>query len=73
MPAMVRANSRCAAMPQPSSTPQAVVFRARGLSKVYVMGEVAVHALREINLDIYEREFVARSADRAGSPPNNRC
>src|SRR5450759_4812216 len=58
MPAMVRANSRCAAMPQPSSTPQAVVFRARGLSKVYVMGEIAVHALRDIDFDIYEGEFV---------------
>jgi len=55
---MVRANSRCAAMPQPSSTPQAVVFRARGLSKVYVMGEIAVHALRDIDFDIYEGEFV---------------
>src|ERR1019366_4143756 len=55
---MVRANSPCAAMPQPSSAPQAVVFRARGLSKVYVMGEVAVHALRDIDLDIYEGEFV---------------
>lgn len=37
---------------------QAVVFRARNLSKVYMMGEVAVHALRDIDLDIYEREFV---------------
>ena len=45
-------------MPQPSSAPQAAVFRARGLSKVYVMGEVAVHALRDIDLDIYEGEFV---------------
>jgi putative ABC transport system ATP-binding protein len=45
-------------MPQPSSAPQVVVFRARGLSKVYVMGEVAVHALRDIDLDIYEGEFV---------------
>ena len=41
-----------------SQAPQAVVFRARNLSKVYMMGEVAVHALRDINLDIYEREFV---------------
>jgi len=35
-----------------------VVFQARGLSKTYVMGEVEVHALREVNLDIYEGEFV---------------
>jgi len=34
------------------------VFRARDLRKTYVMGEVEVHALRDINLDIYEREFV---------------
>jgi putative ABC transport system ATP-binding protein len=45
-------------MPQPSSVSPGVVFSARGLSKVYVMGEVAVHALRDIDLDIYEREFV---------------
>ena len=44
--------------PAASQAPQAVVFRARSLSKVYVMGEVAVHALRDIDLDIYEREFV---------------
>jgi putative ABC transport system ATP-binding protein len=35
-----------------------VVFRARRLAKVYVMGEIAVHALRDIDLDIYEGEFV---------------
>ena len=34
------------------------VFTARGLSKVYVVGEVEVHALRDVDLDIYEREFV---------------
>jgi putative ABC transport system ATP-binding protein len=34
------------------------VFRARGLSKIYVMGEVEVHALRDVNLDVYEGEFV---------------
>src|SRR5512141_2898285 len=45
-------------MPKPPSAPASVVFRARGLSKVYVMGEVAVHALRDVDLDIYEGEFV---------------
>ncbi|MDQ0438821.1 putative ABC transport system ATP-binding protein [Kaistia dalseonensis] len=35
-----------------------MVFHARGLSKTYVMGEVEVHALRDIDLDIREGEFV---------------
>lgn len=39
--------------------PDAVaVFHARSLSKTYVMGEVEVHALNSIDLDIFEREFV---------------
>ncbi len=33
------------------------VFAARGLTKVYPMGEVAVHALRGVDLDLYENEF----------------
>ena len=39
-------------------TQAVAVLRARGLSKVYVMGEVEVHALREIDVDIYEGEFI---------------
>jgi putative ABC transport system ATP-binding protein len=46
------------ATPHASSTSQTLVFKARGLSKVYRMGEVDVHALRNIDLDIYERELV---------------
>ncbi len=34
------------------------VFRARGLSKVYRMGEVEVHALHSVDLDLYAGEFV---------------
>ena len=34
------------------------VFEARGLTKVYRMGEVEVQALRGVDLDLYESEFV---------------
>jgi putative ABC transport system ATP-binding protein len=34
------------------------VFEVRGLSKVYTMGEVQVHALRGVDLDIDEGRFV---------------
>lgn len=36
----------------------APLFHARGLSKVYRTGEVEVHALREVDLDIAAGEFV---------------
>jgi putative ABC transport system ATP-binding protein len=34
------------------------VFEARGLTKVYHMGEVDVHALRGVDLDLFEHELV---------------
>jgi len=34
------------------------VFRVREVSKTYRMGEVEVHALRRVNLELYEGEFV---------------
>jgi putative ABC transport system ATP-binding protein len=48
-------------MPAPSiagGTADAPVFRASGLTKVYRMGEVEVHALRGVDLELYPGEFV---------------
>ncbi len=54
-----------ASLPEFAETVQVVetangtpVFRARGLCKTYVIGEVEVRALRDVDLDIYEGEFV---------------
>ena len=34
------------------------LFHARGLTKVYQMGEIQVHALQGVDLDLFEGEFV---------------
>ena len=43
---------------KPDDPPIDPVFRMRGVTKVYRMGEVDVHALRGVDLDLYAGEFV---------------
>ena len=43
---------------QPAATAKDPVFRTRDITKVYQMGEVQVHALRGIDLELYAGEFV---------------
>jgi putative ABC transport system ATP-binding protein len=44
-------------VPDPGACAVAV-FEARQVSRIYRMGEVEVHALRGVDLDLYEGEFV---------------
>jgi putative ABC transport system ATP-binding protein len=47
-----------AAKTAPSTASREIVFSGRGLCKVYQSGEVQVHALRDVDLDICRGEFV---------------
>jgi len=41
-----------------SAATQTAVFRAVDVAKIYQMGEVKVHALRGVSLELYDHEFV---------------
>ena len=43
---------------EPSSIDGTIVFKVKGLTKVYGMGELEVHALRGVDLELYEGEMV---------------
>jgi putative ABC transport system ATP-binding protein len=45
-------------MPPAADGAGEAVFRARGLTKVYHMGDVDVHALRQVDLDLYRGELM---------------
>src|SRR5215510_16235493 len=43
---------------RPRSGPRPVIFRARGVTKVYGMGTAEVHALAGVDLDLFAGELV---------------
>lgn len=42
----------------PSAATEESIFMARGVTKVYDMGEVQVHALRGVDMDLYAGELM---------------
>ena len=44
--------------PRPPAAPRNAVYEIRALAKVYHMGDVEVHALRSVDLDLYAAELV---------------
>lgn len=57
MVALLKRKPKIAAVSEES--PRKVVIDVRGVSKMYKMGDIEVHALRGIDLKIYEGEFVS--------------
>ncbi|MEM9156132.1 MAG: ATP-binding cassette domain-containing protein, partial [Cyanobacteria bacterium P01_F01_bin.33] len=49
---------RSPSSPSHTLTARSPVFCVRQITKTYVMGEVEVQALRSVDLDLYEGEFV---------------
>lgn len=56
---MVGSNWKKTPKPYPDiAAPPGVVFHVHGISKIYPMGDIEVSALRSVDLDLYEGEFV---------------